>query len=90
MRGSPLLGIRYFGRGFSLLSNKGLKRFVAFPILINALLMTALIYYGGGYLLSVRESRMGHRLATKLVIVVNLDYYSGSGADVNCDDVVFF
>ncbi len=55
MRGSPLLGIRYFGRGFSLLSNKGLKRFVAFPILINALLMTALIYYGGGYLLEKVE-----------------------------------
>lgn len=55
MRGSPLLGIRYFGRGFSLLSNKGLKRFVAFPILINAILMTALIYYGGGYLLEKVE-----------------------------------
>jgi len=51
MRGNPLLGIRYFGRGFALLSNKGLKRFVAFPILINALLMTALIYFAGGYLL---------------------------------------
>ncbi|CCK78054.1 MAG: sulfate transporter CysZ [Oleispira antarctica] len=50
MRGNPLLGIQYFGRGFSLLSNKGLKRFVAFPILINALLMTALIYFGGGWL----------------------------------------
>ncbi len=51
MRGNPLLGIQYFGRGFSLLSNKGLKRYVALPILINALLMTALIYFGGGYLL---------------------------------------
>ncbi|MFT4777411.1 MAG: CysZ protein [Oleispira sp.] len=51
MRGNPLLGIRYFGRGFSLLTNKGLKRFVALPILINALLMTALIYFGGGWLL---------------------------------------
>lgn len=50
MRGNPLLGIRYFGRGFSLLSNKGLKRFVALPIFINAMLMTALIYFGGGYL----------------------------------------
>lgn len=50
MRGNPLLGIRYFGRGFSLLSHKGLKRFVAFPILINALLMTALMVFGGGYL----------------------------------------
>ncbi len=50
MRGNPLLGIRYLGRGFSLLSNQGLKRFVAFPILINALLMTGLIYFGGGYL----------------------------------------
>jgi CysZ protein len=51
MRGNPLLGIRYFGRGFSLLTNKGLKRFVALPILINALLMTALIYLGGSWLL---------------------------------------
>jgi CysZ protein len=42
--------MRYFGRGLSLLSNKGLKRFVALPILINALLMSALIYYGGGWL----------------------------------------
>lgn len=50
MRGNPLLGMKYFGRGLSLLSNKGLKRFVALPILINALLMTALIYYGGGWL----------------------------------------
>jgi CysZ protein len=55
MRGNPLLGIRYFGRGFSLLSNKGLKRFVAFPILINALLMTALIYFAGGWLLEQIE-----------------------------------
>jgi len=51
MRGNPLLGIRYFGRGLSLLSNKGLKRFIAIPILINALLMMALIYFGGGWLL---------------------------------------
>lgn len=51
MHGNPLLGIRYFGRGFSLLSNKGLKGFVALPILINALLMSALIYFGGSYLL---------------------------------------
>ena len=50
MRGNPLLGFRYFGRGFSLLTDKGLKRFVALPILINALLMSALIYFGGGYL----------------------------------------
>lgn len=50
MRGNPLLGMKYFGRGFSLLSNKGLKKFVAFPILINALLMSALIYSGGGWL----------------------------------------
>ena len=50
MRGNPLLGMRYFGRGLSLLSNKGLKRFVAIPIIINALLMSALIYFGGGWL----------------------------------------
>lgn len=50
MRGNPLLGLRYFGRGFSLLTNKGLKRYVALPILINAILMSALIYFGGGYL----------------------------------------
>ncbi|MEH6450022.1 MAG: sulfate transporter CysZ [Oleispira sp.] len=55
MRGNPLLGIQYFGRGFSLLSNKGLKRFVAIPILINAILMTALIYFGGGWLLDKVE-----------------------------------
>jgi CysZ protein len=51
MRGNPLLGIQYFGRGFSLLTNKGLKRFVALPILINVLLMTALIYFVGSWLL---------------------------------------
>jgi CysZ protein len=51
MRGNPLLGFRYFGRGFSLLTDKGLKRYVALPILINTLLMSALIYFGGGYLL---------------------------------------
>jgi len=51
MRGNPLLGFRYFGRGFSLLTDKGLKRYVALPILINTLLMLALIYFGGGYLL---------------------------------------
>jgi len=55
MRGNPLLGMRYFGRGFSLLTNKGLKRYVAFPILLNALLMSALIYFGGSYLLDKIE-----------------------------------
>ncbi len=51
MRGNPMLGARYFMRGLSLLKNNGLKRFVAIPILINAILMTSLIYFGGGYLL---------------------------------------
>lgn len=50
MRGNPLLGMSYFAQGLSLLTHKGLKRFVAIPILINTLLMTALIYYGGGWL----------------------------------------
>lgn len=50
MRGNPLLGMRYFGRGLALLPNKGLKRFVAIPIVINALLMSALIYFAGGWL----------------------------------------
>lgn len=56
MRGNPLLGISYFGRGLSLLSNKGLKRFVALPILINSLLMAALIFYGGGWLVDQVQS----------------------------------
>lgn len=56
MRGNPLLGISYFGRGLSLLSNKGLKRFVALPILINSLLMAALVFYGGGWLVDQVQS----------------------------------
>lgn len=51
MRGNPMLGARYFMRGLSLLKKTGLKRFVAIPILVNALLMTALIYFAGGWLL---------------------------------------
>jgi CysZ protein len=50
MRGNPLLGFRYFSRGLSLLANKGLKRYVALPIIINAILMTALVFFGGGYI----------------------------------------
>lgn len=50
MRGNPLLGMSYFAQGLSLLKRKGLKRFVAIPILINTLLMSALIYYAGGWL----------------------------------------
>lgn len=55
MRGNPILGMSYFGRGLSSLSNKGLKRFVAFPILINAILMSTLIYYVGGWIVAQVE-----------------------------------
>lgn len=55
MRGNPILGMSYFGRGLSSLSNKGLKSFVAIPILINALLMTGLIYFVGGWLVDQVE-----------------------------------
>jgi CysZ protein len=50
MRGNLLLGFRYFTRGLSLLANKGLKRYVALPILTNASLMIALVFFGGGYI----------------------------------------
>ena len=50
MRGNLLLGFRYFTRGLSLLANKGLKPYVALPILTNASLMIDLVFFGGGYI----------------------------------------
>lgn len=44
MKGNPILGWGYLWRGFQQLSQPGLRRFVALPILLNAVLLSALSY----------------------------------------------
>jgi CysZ protein len=49
-RNNPVSGAAYFLRGLSLITQKGVKRYVAIPLLINVLLFAAAIYYGWGQL----------------------------------------
>jgi len=41
-------GIQYFLRGFSLLNQPGIRRYVLVPLFINTLLFASLIYFGAG------------------------------------------
>lgn len=45
-RNNPVSGAAYFLRGLSLITRKGVKRYVAMPLLINVLLFATAIYYG--------------------------------------------
>jgi CysZ protein len=42
---NPIRGIFYFFRGFSLIFQPGIKRWVFIPVLINILLFSVLVYY---------------------------------------------
>lgn len=56
MKGNPLLGWGYVLQGVKNLGQPGLRRFVALPLLINALLLSALSYSGIRWLNSAIES----------------------------------
>lgn len=43
-RNNPISGAAYFFRGLSLITRKGVKRYVAIPLLINILLFVAAIF----------------------------------------------
>ena len=49
-RNNPVSGMAYFLRGLSLIKEKGVRRYVAVPLLINVVLFTAAIYYGSAQL----------------------------------------
>lgn len=43
---APFKGAAYLGRGFSLITQSGLRRYVAIPLIINVLLFGGLIWFG--------------------------------------------
>lgn len=45
-RNNPISGAGYFLRGLGLIFGKGIKRYVAIPLLINTVLFSGAIYYG--------------------------------------------
>ena len=45
MKGNLFLGARYFIRGFALLSEPGIRRYVAWPIIVNAVVLTLTSVY---------------------------------------------
>lgn len=47
MKGNPVLGWQYLARGFSMLNRPGLRRFVALPLLMNVIVMSAASWWGG-------------------------------------------
>ncbi|WP_430460873.1 sulfate transporter CysZ [Thalassolituus sp. LLYu03] len=47
MNGNPLLGWQYLARGFGQLTRPGLKRYVALPLLMNIVIMSAATWWGG-------------------------------------------
>ncbi len=49
-RNNPFSGMGYFLSGLSLLKEKGVKRYVAIPLLINVAVFAAAIYLGSTYL----------------------------------------
>ncbi len=42
----PIVGASYFLRGFKLINQRGIRKFVAIPLLINTVLFAALIIFG--------------------------------------------
>ena len=46
MADNPLTGVRYFLRGFSLIVRPGIRRYVIVPLVINATLFAALLWFG--------------------------------------------
>lgn len=60
MKGNPLLGWGYVWRGFQLLPQPGLRRFVALPILLNIVLVSLLSYNGISWLDSAIDRGLGY------------------------------
>ncbi|MCD8522301.1 MAG: sulfate transporter CysZ [Saccharospirillaceae bacterium] len=50
MNGNPFLGWHYFWQGFLALREPGLRRFVALPLLLNIVVMSAASWWGGSKL----------------------------------------
>ena len=59
MKGNPILGWSYVWRGFQQITQPGLRRYVALPILINALLISLLSYSGISWLDGAIERLLG-------------------------------
>ncbi len=60
-RNNPLSGTGYFLKGLSLIKQKGVKRYVAIPLLINVMLFSAAIYFGStqlGLLMDKLEAKL--------------------------------
>lgn len=49
-RNNPIAGAAYLIRGLELVLKPRLRRFVVMPLLINAVLFTAVIYFGAGWI----------------------------------------
>jgi len=47
MKGNPVLGFQYVGRGFAMLGKPGLRRYVLLPLLINTIIMSLATWFGG-------------------------------------------
>lgn len=60
MKGNPILGWGYVWRGFKHISQPGLRRYVALPILINALLISLLSYGGISKLNSMMDGLLNY------------------------------
>ena len=56
MSQDTLLGARYFFRGLGLISQPGIRRYVAIPLAINSLLFASLIGYGWTKLEQLRQA----------------------------------
>jgi CysZ protein len=46
---APISGFAYLIKGFESLNNKGLKRFVLIPLIINLVIFAVLLYFSGHY-----------------------------------------
>lgn len=60
MKGNPITGWSYVWRGFKQISQPGLRRYVALPILINAVLISLLSYGGISKIDSMTEGLVGY------------------------------
>ena len=57
-RNNPVSGALYFVRGFAIVTRPGIRAYVVVPLLINAGLFTALIYFGASWLGSFAEAML--------------------------------
>ena len=59
MKGNPLIGMQYLGRGFSALKAPGLRRYVVLPLLMNIIIMSAATWWGGSKISSWIDQLVG-------------------------------